>query len=107
MWSGSSTRSPSVATPAGCIAVPLGSLSDNFTGPHALAGADGTADTFSNVPSSSQICIDVTAKTNNSVAVMPVPQAFTARLLLEGRSLGAAAQLGAHDLVFVVPGPSK
>ena len=90
---------PNLAT-AGCLS---GALADNFSGPRALAGSDGAGDTLLDVGRAQQVCIDLVAKTNVVVPRTTSPQAFRARLTLEGRSHGAAVTLGTRDLVFVVP----
>jgi hypothetical protein len=87
-----------------CIVVPASSLHDNFTGPEATPGADGTPDTLTGVGGSAEVCFDVVAKMNTSVMPTSQVQFFHAKLQVKGVSNGATVNLGTpRDIFFLVP----
>jgi hypothetical protein len=88
-----------------CITVPPQPLQDNFTGPHASPGMDGTLDTFPGISGGKQICFDVVPKMNNVVMNTSQPQFFRAQLQVKGLTQsGATVNLGTpRDVFFLVP----
>ncbi len=87
-----------------CITMPPAALQDNFTGPHATPGMDGTLDTFPGVSGGKQICFDVIPKMNVNVMATSQPQFFRAQLQVKGVTGGNTVNLGTpRDVFFLVP----
>ncbi len=88
-----------------CVVVPLSSLEDNFTGPLATAGGDGTPDTFKQVGGGEKVCFDVIPKMNTTVQNAGAPQFYHAQLQVEAYTpSGGTITLGTpRDVFFLVP----
>lgn len=87
-----------------CITMTPSPLQDNFTGPKATAGADGTLDTFPGIGGGLQICFDVIPKTNTTVMPTDMPQFFRAQLQVKGVTGMNTVNLGTpRDVFFLVP----
>ncbi len=87
-----------------CITTPPAPLQDNFTGPFATPGSDGTLDTFPGISGGKQICFDVVPKMNTTVMETNQPQFFRAQLNVKGVANGATVNLGTpRDVFFLVP----
>jgi hypothetical protein len=86
-----------------CITVPPQPLRDDYTGPKATAGADGTLDTLPGI-NGHRICFDVVPKTNATVMPLPDPQIFRAQLQVKGVGAGGSINLGTpREVFFLVP----
>jgi hypothetical protein len=87
-----------------CITTPPQPLQDNFTGPKATPGSDGTLDTFPGISGGKQICFDVVPKMNTTVMETGQPQFFRAQLQVKGVTNGMTVNLGTpRDVFFLVP----
>jgi hypothetical protein len=87
-----------------CITVPPSPLRDDYTGPKAAPGADGTLDTFPGVSGDRRVCFDVVPKTNTTVMRMDEPQVFRAQLQVKGVGAGGSINLGVpREVFFLVP----
>jgi hypothetical protein len=87
-----------------CITTTNAPLQDNFTGPKASPGADGTLDTFPGINGGKEICFDVVPKENTTVMNTDQPQFFRAQLQVKGVSGGSTVNLGTpRDVFFLVP----
>ena len=87
-----------------CITMPPSALQDNFTGPQATPGGDGTLDTFPGISGGVQVCFDVVPKMNTTVMNTNMPQFFRAQLKVLGVANGTTVNLGApRDVFFLVP----
>jgi hypothetical protein len=87
-----------------CITTTANPLQDNFTGPKAALGADGTLDTFPGINGGKQVCFDVVPKENQAVMNTDEPQFFRAQLQVKGVSAGTTVNLGTpRDVFFLVP----
>jgi len=93
-----------LAGAANCITFTPSPLLDNFSGPKAAPGPDGTLDTFPGIGGGNQICFDVTPKMNNTVPNTSDPQFFRAQLQVKGLAGGNTVNLGTpRDVFFLVP----
>jgi Pentapeptide repeats (8 copies) len=88
---------------AACLTVGAGPIEDNYTGPTAALGGDGTPDTLPGVGAASFFCVDVIPKTNAVAPNGKLPQTFRARLTLIGSTGATTIMLGTRDVLFVVP----
>jgi hypothetical protein len=87
-----------------CITMTPSPLQDNFSGPKAAVGGDGTLDTFPGIGGGSKICFDVIPKMNTSVMNTDQPQFFHALLQVKGVAGGNTVNLGVpRDVFFLVP----
>jgi hypothetical protein len=87
-----------------CITMTPSPLQDNFSGPKAGAGGDGTLDTFPGIGGGLKICFDVIPKMNTSVMNTDQPQFFHALLQVKGVAGGNTVNLGVpRDVFFLVP----
>ena len=87
-----------------CVTLPPSPLEDKYTGPKALLGADGLAETFPGLGGNNQVCFDVVPKTNNAVMPTNKPQLFRAQLQVRGVSGMTEVNLGVpREVFFLIP----
>ena len=86
------------------VCITTAALQDNFTGPRATVGSDGTNDTFPQIGGGKQICFDVIPKINTTVMNTDLPQLFRARLQVRGKNGTNFVNLGVpREVFFLVP----
>jgi hypothetical protein len=88
-----------------CLTMPSSPLQDNYTGPKAVNGADGTPDTFPGIGGGmTKICFDVIPKMNTNVMNTEAPQVFRAQVQVKGVSGTSTVNLGSpRQVFFLVP----
>ena len=91
-------------TDAICLAIPVGQLADNFTGPNAGAGPDGINDTITQANPGPLYCFNVTAKATTTVPATNSMQTFHAWLRVLAIKPDGTLVLGAdREVFFLVP----
>jgi len=88
-----------------CVTIPPAQLADNFTGPKAVAGADGINDTISQSDLASLYCFNVTPKANSTVPATAAPQVFRAWLRILAVKPGGSPILGQDRAIFFLVPP--
>jgi hypothetical protein len=87
----------------GCLVAATGSLIDQFSGPTATSGPDGTADTVPNQTTGTPLCVRITPNANTTIQRKNVAQFF--RVSLQVRTSGTPnLALGSRgEVTFMVP----
>jgi hypothetical protein len=87
-----------------CITSTPQPLRDDYAGPKAAPGMDGTLDTFPGVGGTERVCFDVVPKSNTAVMPTGDPQIFRAQLQVKGVAAGGTINLGTpREVFFLVP----